>query len=64
MSEVKNYYTDFYGNITASDDQLRDCVNDLLVVIASMQEKIENLSGKVEGIEDKILENIIEGNML
>ncbi len=34
-----------------SDEGLRDCVNDLLVVIASMQEKIEYLCIKVEKIE-------------
>lgn len=37
-----------------SDDQLRECVNDLLVVIASMQEKIENLSDTIDAIEEQV----------
>ena len=39
-----------------SDEGLRDCVNDLILVIASMQENIGNLYKKVEQIEDKLEE--------
>ena len=31
-----------------SDDPLRECVNDLIVVIASMQEKIHKIEDKLE----------------
>ena len=37
-----------------SDEKLRDCVEDLIIVIASMQDKIQNIYKKIERIEDKI----------
>jgi len=58
MGKMSNLDMDMQtiNTIYNSDDQLRDCVNDLLVVIGSMQEKIENLSNKIDKVEGKIEE--------
>ena len=42
--------------IVVSDDELRGCVNDLLVVISSMQDKIEYLYNKIDKVEGKVEE--------
>ena len=54
ISELENKEKE--SKIIISDEGLRDCVNDLIAVIASMQEKIEYLYNKIDKVENKVEE--------